>query len=197
MGDGSFTTNPRVELVLLNLSDLSVGNIPAITPAMGAALAEAGAVCLESQGHTTGVRLAVRGYRDGGYTLGWPAVTAQAQSAWNDPRNATEMGAAGISVLVADAAIEYTVIEASRQGTGFDYWLGDEMDTTFQRKAGLEVSGIRQGTDAVIRRRVSEKLRQTERPENVGLPVYVIVVEFGRPLTEIQLAEVRRNERNE
>ncbi len=177
---------------MLNLNELSAGNVPAITPAMGAALAEAGGVCLESQGHTPGVRLIVQGCRDGSYGLTWHPVSEQARRSWNDERKATEMGAEGIAILVADIAIGYSAIEASRQGTGFDYWLGDETNATFQRKAGLEISGIRQGNDSMVRRRVSEKLRQTERPENPDLPVYVIVVEFGRPL-----AEVQKNERDE
>ena len=195
MGDGGFTTNRRMELALLNLNDLSVGNIPAITPAMGAALAEAGAVCLESQGHTAGVRLAVRGYRDGGYTLDWPAVSSQARDlAYNEAERATEVGALGIAILVAQAETGYAVMEPSRRGTGFDYWLGETSDDGIVYTAGLEVSGIRRGDETLIRARVREKLRQANRRqrERPDLEIHVIVIEFGHPL-----AEVHRNERND
>lgn len=195
MGDGGFTTNRRVELTLLNLNDLSAGNIPAITPAMGAALAEAGAVCLESQGHGPGVRLTVRGYRDGGYTLDWQPVSSQARDlAYNEAERATEVGALGIAVLVAQAETGYAVMEPSRRGTGFDYWLGETSDNGIVYTAGLEVSGVRRGDETVIRARVREKLRQANRREreHPDLAIYVIVVEFGRPL-----AEVQRNERND
>ncbi len=189
MGDSSFTTNCRVELALLNLNDLSVGNIPAITPAMGAALAEAGAVCLESQGHTPGIRLAVRGYRDGGYTLDWPAVTAQALHSWDDPRLATEMGAEGIAVLLAKAEIDHDVLRRAWQGTGFDYWLGAANAEGVQGMAGLEVSGIRRGDDRAVRARIREKLQQVGQFANQQPEAYVIVVEFGMPLAEIQRYE--------
>ena len=160
MGDGGFTTNRRMELALLNLNDLSAGNIPAITPAIGAALAEAGAVCLESRGHGPGVRLTVRGYRDGGYTLDWQPVSLQARDlAYNEAERATEVGALGIAILVAQAETGYAVMEPSRRGTGFDYWLGETSDDGILYTAGLEVSGIRRGDETLIRARVREKLR--------------------------------------
>lgn len=141
----------ETEMNMLNLSDLGKGDIPAISPAFGQALAEAGGVCLESQGHAVGTRLTVRGYRDNDYALVWPRITAQSRRSWNDPENATEYGAVGIAILIAKAEIGYSVIEASRRGTGFDYWLGEKPaggkvpDESLVYKAGLEISGIRKG----------------------------------------------------
>lgn len=174
---------------MLNLNDLSEGNIPAITPAMGAALAEAGAVCLESQGHGPGVWLAVRGYRDNGYTLDWPAVSSQALHSWDDPRLATEMGAEGIAVLLAKAEIGHDVLRRAWQGTGFDYWLGAADAEGVQDMVGLEVSGIRRGDVRAVRARIREKLQQVGQFENQQPEAYVIVVEFGMPLAEIQRYE--------
>ena len=185
----------ETEMNMLNLSDLGKGDIPAISPAFGQALAEAGGVCLESQGHAVGTRLTVRGYRDNDYALVWPRITAQSRRSWNDPENATEHGAVGIAILIAKAEIGYSVIEASRRGTGFDYWLGEKPagakvpDESLVYKAGLEISGIRKGDDQIIRARVREKLQQADRVDHPQLEIYVIVVEFGRPL-----AEVKKNE---
>ena len=176
---------------MLNLNDLGVGDIPAITPAVGNALAEAASICLESQGHTQGVRLTVRGYNDNAYVLIWNPVAAQAQLSWNDPDYATEKGAEGIAILVARAEFGYSIIRQSWKGTGFDYWMGDASSEGFLDKAGLEISGIRKGDDRAIRARVREKLRQIGRSANFRLRTYVIVVEFGRPV-----AEVRENERS-
>ena len=57
-----------------------------------------------------------------------------------------------------------TIIERSvkRKGFGFDFWLNsiDEKDILFQRKARLEVSGIRQGSESIIQSRVNMKLKQ-------------------------------------
>ena len=177
---------------MLNLDDLGKGDIPAISPAFGKALAEAGGVCLESQGHSVGVRLIVRGYSDSSYALAWSPITEQSRRSWNDPEYATEHGAVGIAVLIAKAETGYSVIEASRRGTGFDYWLGEQSvegemsDESLVYKAGLEISGIRHGDDHIIRARVREKLQQANRPGYPQLEIYVIVVEFGRPLAEVE-----------
>ncbi|MEG3845987.1 hypothetical protein QT971_01810 [Microcoleus sp. herbarium19] len=78
----------------------------------------------------------------------------------------------------------FTVIERSRKGTGFDYWLGIQDSTAtlpFQRMARLEVSGIRQGNRSQINARVKQKIEQTRASDAQGLPAYIIVVEFARP----------------
>ena len=167
---------------MLDLNELATGDIPAITPTLGAMLAEAAGVCLESQGHTSGnVVLSVSGIVDKAYRLIWRATTPQALRAYGDDIEATKHGAEGIAVLIADRELENTVIEASRQGTGIDYWLGDADDKTFQRKERLEVSGIRHGNERDVNARVNEKLRQTAPSDNLGLTAYVIVVEFSQP----------------
>ena len=171
----------------LDLRELAAGNIPAITAALGAALAEAGGVCLESQGHNPGVILTVRGHQEGRYALTWAAVSAQARNrAYNEQERATEMGAEGIAVLVVKAATGYEVIRRSRRGDGFDYWLGERGPREFIAKAGLEVSGIRAGSEGQIRARVREKRQQVAQGGRQQWTTYVIVVEFSRPLAEVQ-----------
>lgn len=171
---------------LLDLRELGSGNIPALTAAMGMALAEAGGVCLESQGHSPGAALTVRGYTEGGYTLTWAAVSEQARDrAYNDAAKATEMGAEGIAVLIAKSVIGYEVIRRSWRGDGFDYWLGAWGETDFIAQAGLEVSGIRSGSDRQVRARVREKRLQANQGGQQQWATYVIVVEFSRPLAEV------------
>lgn len=80
----------------------------------------------------------------------------------------------------------YKVIERSRRCTGFDYWLGDETDELLQHKGRLEVSGIRRGENRDVQARVRQKLKQTDRSDDLKLPAYVIVVEFGEPLAEVR-----------
>ena len=174
---------------MLDLNELGKGSITAISPAVGAALAEAGGVCMESQGHERGVALTVRGYHKNCYAVVWPCITEQSRLTWNDPENATEYGAVGVAVLIAKAITGYEIVRQSRKGTGFDYWMGKTSDEGFANKAGLEISGIRKGDNRIIRKRVNEKLRQTDRPDDPKLEIYVIVVEFGAPI-----AEVRKNE---
>jgi len=168
---------------MLDLNELADG-LPAITPAFGMALAEAGAVCLEAEGHRQGDMLEVTGHCAAKYSLFWPPVTPQAQRCWNDEPVTTEHGAVGIAVLLAKKEIGYTVIERSRKGTGFDYWMGAETERPFQSKARLEISGIRCGDQHEIRKRRVQKLRQTNRSDGT-LPAYVVVVEFSVPVAEV------------
>ena len=171
---------------MLDLSELAEGRIPRITPFFSGVLAEAAGFCLESQGHTQGVNLLVRGHIEKDHSILWPPVNEEALQTY-DADHATEFGATGIAVLLAKLEIGYDVIERSRKGTGIDYWLGNETETLpFQRRARLEVSGIGRGDESTVRARVRQKLKQTQRSDDVQLPAYVIVVEFGRPLAEVR-----------
>ena len=64
--------------------------------------------------------------------------------------------------------------------------MGTASDEGFVNKAGLEISGIREGDDSIIKARVKQKLQQTDQSDHTQLEIYVIVVEFGRPLAEVQ-----------
>ena len=172
---------------MLDLNNLCNGDIPAISPSVGACFAEAGGVCLEQNGHDRGKTLSVRGYRHNRHTLSWPLITSQSLASWNDLEQATEFGAVAVAVMVAKAEIGYEILRQSRKGTGFDYWIGSASDEGFVDKAGLEISGILNGDDRTIKARVKEKLTQTEQSDQSQLEMYVIVVEFGRPLAEVQL----------
>ncbi len=170
---------------LLDLNELATGSIPAISSALGASLAEAAGVCMESQGHSDGVELQAKGVVEGAYGLSWPHITEQARRAWNDDRTATEWGASGVAALLVDRSLPYTPIEVSRQGTGFDFWLRGDSNHPFQAIAILEVSGIRRGNSSTVRRRVREKLNQIAGSSYSGHPAYVTVIEFGTPLAEV------------
>lgn len=171
---------------LLDLRDLDSGRIPGVSQSVGASLAEAAGVCLESQGHVVGVQIVVKGYSNNRYSLNWPPITEQSIRAWGDRESATEFGAAGVAILLIEKETGYKVIERSRRGTGFDYWLGDDTDEPLQPKGRLEVSGIRHGKNRDVGARVRQKLGQTDRSDNSTLPAYVIVVEFGGPLAEVR-----------
>lgn len=101
---------------------------------------------------------------------------------------ATEYGAYGIAALLMPYITGLTVIERSIKGKnfGFDFWLGsiDNLSTLFQRKARLEVSGIRRGSKSIVESRVKMKLEQIS-PSDTLSPGYVCVVEFGTPGTRI------------
>ncbi len=175
------------QIQLLSLQSLSQG-LPAITPAFGAAIAEAGAICLTDEAHKPGVALKVEGEFSTTFKLNWQPVTEQTRRCWNDEEYTTEQAAYGVAFLLILQLTTLTVIERSRKGTGFDYWLGIQDSTTtlpFQRMARLEVSGIRRGNRSQINARVKQKTEQTSASDAQGLPAYIIVVEFSRPLSII------------
>ena len=168
------------DLERLDLAKLGDG-LPAITPAYGQSLAEAGAVCLESQGHEVGVDIAVEGDFTARFNIHWGAVTDQMRRCWKDAEYATEQAAYGIAFLIVQQLTDYTVIERSIRGTGFDYWLGIAADELpFERRVRLEVSGVLQGTTGRVNARVKEKVVQANRYAS-KLPAYVVVVEFSQP----------------
>ncbi len=120
------------------------------------------------------------------FILDWHQLDAQAVSCWADDEFATEQGAYAIACLLVEKLTDWVVIERSWKGTGFDYWLGERSseETLFQKRARLEVSGIRTGDLQKVQQRVRRKLRQIER--SAGLfPGLVIVVEFSQPLAVI------------
>lgn len=171
---------------MLDLNELATGQIPGVTSALGASLAEAAGVCLESQGHTQGVLLQVRGGSGNGYPLSWPAVTSQAVRAWGNLERTTEAGAVAVAMLLAERETGQSVVRQSHIGTGFDFWLGNASPEGLLESAVLEVSGIRQGNDGMVEARMREKLQQMRRSRSLTLPAYVIVVEFGRPLADVR-----------
>ena len=176
----------RIELratgeIALALETLESGT-PGITPRFGATLAEAASVCLDERGHSSPTLMTVRGTLEAEAKLSWQSPDDQARRCWADPEVATEHGAYGVATLLVPEISDFTVVERSKKGTGFDYWLGEKNDDgpLFQGKARLEVSGIRTGSDNAVRNRIKKKLRQTEPSDGV-LPAIVVVVEFGAP----------------
>jgi len=173
----------------VNLAALSEG-MPGLTVASGQVLAEAAAVCLEDQKHQTGVSLSNAGLTPGNLQVEWLSVDDQQRRSHADMQEATERGACGVAILVVKEATGLVVVERSRKGTGFDYWVGDK-DTDsdglpFEGLARLEVSGILAGTQRQIDARMKQKKAQI-KPTDKMAPGYVAVVEFRTPIACVEL----------
>ena len=103
---------------------------------------------------------------------------------WNDQDYATEQGAYSVALLLIQRLTSFTVVERSRRGTGFDYWLGNVSDSAelpFEKSARLEVSGIRRGERRQVRSRVTLKGAQVQAVDSLS-PAYIAVIEFSQPL---------------
>lgn len=170
----------------LILARLSQG-LPGVTISIGQMLAEACAYCFDCHQHGSGVELRVEGTSACTVTVCWDQeITEQIRNAWDDQQDATEFGACGLAFLLILELTKYTVIRRARKGTGFDYWLGTKNDTElpFQDTARLEISGIFKGDSSTIRARVNKKKQQTN-PTDGCLPAYIVVVEFGQPVSHM------------
>lgn len=154
-------------------------------------LAEAAAVCLAEQGHRDPVTLTIDilgldSLSSLSFSFIWQDPSDQVKRFWADEEYATEHGAYGIAALILPYITGLEVMERSPKGTGFDFWLGSpETDAIlFQRKARLEVSGIRQGSSRDVQARIQRKLRQTDRSQG-PMVIYVLVVEFSSPYVRV------------
>ena len=176
---------------IMDLAKLFEG-LPGLTKRLGGVHYEAALVCLEKH-HQSGVQCHLLNSLNENLSileLVWAEeITEQTRNSWNDLIEATEWGAAGIAILVILECTEYTVIRRSKRGTGFDYWLGYKKDVddvgenVLKDEACLEVSGIlSEQKRGRIRQRVREKIEQTKKSDDLGMPAYIVVVEFSSPV---------------
>jgi hypothetical protein len=168
--------------IQISLNELEAG-LPGINKIWGAFLCDASKACFDNQNHISSVKLLLQGISTAECKVMWAGeIDEQSRRTWNDTQEMTEYGACGVAILLILKLTEYTVIERSKKGTGFDYWLGSKnSELPFQNSARLEVSGILRGDRSTFNSRVNQKLKQTFPTDNTKLPAYVIVVEFSEP----------------
>ncbi len=174
---------PSIAAASLELASIADGHA-GITWAGAMALVEAAAVCLDDRRHAPGVILRVDRARHTftHHEVVFARPTLRARRANADLQDAVESGAIAIAVAWLMSETDYRIVERSRKGTGFDYWLG-RADCSFD--ARLEVSGILSGDSRALATRLREKLRQMTPSDAGGLPGYAIVVEFGAPCAAV------------
>lgn len=175
----------------LTLEVLKAG-MPGVTRPQAETHIEACMVCFKDRSHETGVAIALSGV-PGNIALPvvWVGdVTRQVMRGHGDLQDATENGACAIAFLLIREFTEYTVVERTWKGPGFDYWTGfeDEGEDEVIYCARLEVSGIKHSPDqAYYQRRIREKIEQTKVSDHLGYPAYVVVVDFGQPKAHMEL----------
>ena len=175
------------------LEDLQQG-YPGLTPEQGASHRQAALVCLASKDHTACVLCEMKSLKEtcSILRLSWKGdVTDQMRNTWFDRREASEMGAAGLAILVVLAFTDYTILRRTDidEDSGVDYWLSKESlaaeasENFLQEDARLEVAGRRSvpSTNS-IENLVRTKLERSKKSDETGKPAYVVVVEFSRPV---------------
>jgi hypothetical protein len=173
---------------ILNLDTLST-NIPVITNEGAGFYKENCMICLDNQGHISGVGLSVdyRGNNDR-FDIVWTGhVTDPLKNAYRDLIRATDYGACAIALLLLRELTDYKAIEQAVIGTTVDYFLiSDYGDDTliFNHSARLEVSGIlKESPMNTVRARISAKQRRLK--PSTTLPALIIIVEFSNPKSAV------------
>lgn len=167
----------------IELDRLKTG-IMGLTEEVGGFLLQACSVCLENQGHKSGINYELKGVKNEVITLNWSQkVNSKVKRNWSDLQEATEYGATGIAISLAEKYSEFDTIERSSKGTGFDFWLGEEDEIEiFQRKARLEISGIlNESKTNTVSKRVKLKINQVKASNNLGLKAHISVTDFNSP----------------
>jgi len=143
---------------------------------------------LQHTGHKNGVQLALD-YDNNQflYHVAWSEdeIDLDAVMRSYNQNDATEYGAEAIAILISMDRTQYNLIYRAITSTGIDYWLGfrnNNPNNPFERAARLEISGIiRETSSNSVDKRLKEKLQQTYPTHHTGLPVFVVIVEFGKP----------------
>ena len=182
--------------ITIVLEDLKRG-YPGLDKDTGGSHRIAAMVCLDSQKHASGVNCETKSLKKtrSMLRLTWnAAVTQQMKNTWYDRREASEMGAAGLAILVILAFTEYTILRRMDidEKTGMDYWLsksanvGNLTENFLKGDARLEVAGRRSASTGTIRDIVQSKLKRSKKSDDTGTPAYIVVVEFSSPVVYIE-----------
>lgn len=153
----------------------------------GMSLSEAAIVCLDSQGHESGVLLKMSGSLNADCELIWDDCTTVMKATYNDANDATADGAYCVAILMIYKYRQLKVWDKSPTYNGYDYSLvpldiTDDDGYVYEGTSRLEVSGIRNGDAATINQRIKEKVDRLRRNRNSGT---VFVVEFGKPVGQV------------
>ena len=174
---------------------LLAGSTPDLDPTLGELMAKCAAVCFDSQGHAIGKEMLVLGKLKSRLKVFWQPVSPAMARSYRLDTWVTDQGACGVAIMVVQSLTTYKVVEQSVRGTGFDFWLGRKGKLPFDRKARLEVSGLRRGNDTDVRARRDDKMNQTKQSDNTGLKALIVIVEFGRAISHVTVKVVPRRKR--
>lgn len=183
------------ERIVLKQGFLRGGNI---SQGYGDALEEALAVAIYMEDRNCPSLFRMSSWRGNiEVTVDLPPPSPAASSAWGRVQ-ATEWGAAALSLGVLRLKLDLELVNRSRTGTGFDYWLGpkelarDNLALIKERLWPLEVSGLISPREGDIEMRLRSKTRQLQR---VGLRQGLVsVVSFGARQIKVDRVDAHRGE---
>lgn len=155
----------------------------ALTQPIADGYREAAAVCLQRHSQSPiNFTLVDNGSATSGEVV-WEEPTAQMNAAWANGTDTTEAGAYGCVIASVEFLRGFFAVRRAETGTGADYYIGphgagaEDLEDCFR----LEISGVSDGSDHDVQRRLFEKIAQAQRG-NSNLPALAGVVGFAARL---------------
>jgi hypothetical protein len=159
----------------------------ALTQPIAGSYQEAASVCLHRH-HKSPIELTVS---DNGANsvaeVMWDAPDSRTSDAWANTIDTTEAGASGCVIASIELSRGLFALRRAETGTGADYYVGpegagvDDLEDCLR----LEISGVSDGGENVVKKRLLEKVSQAQRG-NSSLPAVAGVMGFSERLVMLK-----------
>jgi hypothetical protein len=148
-----------------------------LTVAVSHGYAEAAGVCL-ARHHEPPLDVRVVGNDGAGLRLAdWQEPDQRTRDAWANKDDATRDGAYSVAIASVEAELGLLAVSRAETRTGADYYVGHANAPDLEAAYRLEVSGVDDGDDDAVARRLGAKVHQARRGES-SLPALATVVGF-------------------
>lgn len=152
-------------------------------------------VCLDSQGHKSGVCFTVVFERQAiTYNVTWKEdISERIKNSITDLVDAVEKSALAFTFLIIKDCTGMEVVKQAKRKSGFDYFLldndtDDRLIFQGEKTARLEVTGILCGNNSDVESRFQEKFKRALKYQQFKtMPIYVCVVEHSEPKAEVRV----------
>ena len=152
---------------------------PGLTKPIAESYTEAARVCLDRHHRSpTDFDLDRSGSRSA-VTVQWELTDARVRGAWANKTDATEAGAYACALAAVQLADDRVAVRRAETMTGADYYIAppgysaDDLEECLR----LEVSGVDQGPESAVKRRLQVKLAQAAAGRS-NLPAIAGIVGF-------------------
>jgi hypothetical protein len=122
--------------------------------------------------------------------VNWQKADERTIGAWANESDATRDGAYAIALAAVEISANMVAIRRAQTLSGADYYIGDPHRATddLEDCLRLEVSGVDKGGDAVIKYRLTSKIKQAAAGRS-NVPAMACVVGFRERKIVMQLVE--------